>query len=272
MTLRIGEFSKLARVSVKALRLYDRLDLLKPARTDALTGYRHYSSEQLPRLNTVLALKELGFSLEQVRVLLDEGSSLERARAMLELRRDEARRTLEAEKERLARIEARLRQIEREGASPDYEVVLKAMGLLRVASVRDVLPVYGDMGRLFGELRAYAERHGVPTGAWISLWHDEEYRDGNVDGEAAFVTDAPLPEDGRVYQRELPAAESMACTVHHGSFATIGGAYAALLAWIEGNGYRVAGPNRELYLQGGSEQDNQNYVTEVQFPVERAEP
>jgi DNA-binding transcriptional MerR regulator len=80
VTLKIGEFSRLARVSVKALRLYDQLGLLRPARTDALTGYRYYSSEQLPRLNAVLALKELGFSLEQVQVLLDEGSSLERAR------------------------------------------------------------------------------------------------------------------------------------------------------------------------------------------------
>jgi len=82
--LRIGEFSRLARVSVKALRLYDRLGLLKPVRTDELTGYRHYSSEQLPRLNAILALKELGFSLEQVALLLDEGAPLERARTMLE--------------------------------------------------------------------------------------------------------------------------------------------------------------------------------------------
>jgi DNA-binding transcriptional MerR regulator len=230
--LRIGEFSRLARVSVKALRLYDRLGLLKPAQTDEFTGYRYYSSGQLPRLNAILALKELGFSLEQVALLLDEGSPLERARAMLELRRDEARRALEAERDRLARIEARLRQMDREGAVPTHEVVLKAVGARRVAAVREVLPTYGDIGVLFGELRGYAERHGVRAGDWISVWHDEEFREENVDGEAAFTTDDPLPEDGRVRQAELSALGSMACTVHQGPFSTIGGAYAALLAWI----------------------------------------
>jgi effector-binding domain-containing protein len=88
-----------------------------------------------------------------------------------------------------------------------------------------------------------------------------------VDGEAAFVTDAPLPKDGRARPRELPAVESMACTVHHGPFASIGGAYAALLDWIGGNGYKVVGPNREVYLRGGDKQDDPDYVTEVQFPV-----
>ncbi len=270
--LRIGEFSRLARMSVKALRLYDRLGLLKPARTDEVSGYRYYSGEQLPRLNAIVALKDLGFSLEQVSRLLDEGLSQAQIRAMLEMRRDEVKRTLETEQERLARVEARLRRMDREGVMlGGYEVVLKAVGAQRVASVRDTLPAYSGIGRLFDELRDYAKLHGVRPSAWISVWHDEEYRDEDVDGEAAFVTEDPLPEHGRVRESELPAIENMAATVHHGSFDSIGGAYAALLGWIEGNGYRVAGPNREIYLRGGDEQGNPDYVTEIQFPVEKAE-
>ncbi|QIN79646.1 MerR family transcriptional regulator [Rubrobacter marinus] len=269
--LRIGEFSRLARVSVKALRLYDRLGLLKPARTDAFSGYRYYSGEQLPRLNAILALKDLGFSLGQVGRLLNEGLSRAQIRAMLELRRGEAERALKAEQERLARVEARLRRMDGEGGVPgSHEVVLKAMGPQRVASVRETLPAYSEVGRLFGELRAYAERHGVRPSAWVSVWHDEEYRDEDADGEAAFVADGPLPDDGRVRESLLPAVEHMAATVHHGPFDTIGVAYAALLAWIEGNGYRVAGPHREVYLSGG-EQGNPDYVTEIQVPVEKAE-
>ena len=268
--LRIGEFSRLARVSVKALRLYDRLGLLKPARTDDSSGYRYYSGEQLPRLNSVLALKDLGFSLEQVGRLLDEGLSQPQVRAMLEARRDESERALEVERQRLARVEARLRRMEREGGVlGGYEVILRAVEARRVASVRETLPSYPEVGRLFGELRAYAERHGLRPSAWISVWHDEEYKDEDADGEAAFVAEGPLPEDGRVRESLLPAVEHMAATVHHGSFDTIGGAYAALLEWIEGNGYRVAGPNREIYLRGGDEQGNPDYVTEIQFPVEK---
>ncbi len=115
MTLRIGEFSRLARVSVKALRLYDRLGLLKPARIDESSGYRYYASEQLPRLNAILALKDLGFSLEQVKRVLNEGLSQAQIRAMLEVGRDEAERALETERERLARVEARPRRMDREG-------------------------------------------------------------------------------------------------------------------------------------------------------------
>jgi DNA-binding transcriptional MerR regulator len=269
--LRIGEFSRLARVSVKALRLYDRLELLKPARTDEWTGYRYYSGEQLPRLTAILALKDLGFSLEQVKRLLDEGLSEAQIRAMLEMKREEVKRAVEAEQERLARVQARLRRMDREGGVlGGYEVVLKMVEGQSVASVRDALPAYSGIGKLFDELRVYAERHGIRPSAWLSVWHDEEYKEADVDGEAAFVTEDPLPEDGRVRPSHLPA-EKMASTVHHGSFDTIGGAYTALLGWMVGNAYRVVGPNREIYLRSGIEQGNPDYVTEIQFPVEKVE-
>ena len=166
--LRIGEFSRLARASVKALRLYDRLGLLKPARTDEVSGYRNYSGEQLPRLNAILALKDLGFSLEQVKRLLDEGLSQPQVRAMLEARRDEAKWALETERERLARLEARLRRMDREGGVlGGYEVVLKTTKARRVASVRETLSAYPEIGRLFGELAA--RLRGAPRGTPFGL-------------------------------------------------------------------------------------------------------
>ena len=270
--LRIGEFSRLARVSVKALHLYDRLGLLSPACVDEWSGYRYYSGEQLARLNAILALKELGFTLDQIRELLGEELSASQIRAMLELKREETRRTLKIEGERLSRIEARLRQVEREGAVPGrYEVVLKSVEEKKTAAVREVLPAYSDVGKLFDELGAYAERHGLQAVEWISVWHDKEYREDNVDGEVAFVTRGSLPEDERVRERTLPAVPNVASTVHHGSFDTISVAYAALLGWIEENGYRVSDSNQELYLRGGDKQDDPDYITEVQFPVKKLE-
>ncbi|HID64340.1 MAG TPA: hypothetical protein EYP49_16610 [Anaerolineae bacterium] len=63
----------------------------------------------------------------------------------------------------------------------------------------------------------------------------------------------------------------MACIVHQGSYDTIGEAYNQLMTWIEANGYRICGPNREVYVQGPEPgRDPSTYVTEVQFPVEKA--
>ncbi len=89
--IRIGDFSKLSRVPVKTLRYYDEVGLLKPVEVDAFTGYRLYKYSQLPTLNRILALKELGFSLEEIGRLLDEDLSVEQMRGMLKLREMEAR-------------------------------------------------------------------------------------------------------------------------------------------------------------------------------------
>src|SRR5215510_2744933 len=116
------------------LRHYDQLGLLKPSHIDAVTNYRHYSADQLPRLNRILALKDLGFSLEQIKLMLADGLPLEQLRGMLAVQRKEVEKRLSDEQERLVRIEARLRQIELEDKMPKYDVVVKTIPALLVAS------------------------------------------------------------------------------------------------------------------------------------------
>jgi effector-binding domain-containing protein len=265
--LKIGEFSKLSRVSVKALRHYDEIGLLRPVRVDPFTGYRFYGHEQLPRLNRVLALRDLGFTLEQVGLMLDEGVSADQLRGMLRLRRADLVRELDAGRERLARVEARLRQIEQEGRMPAYEVVIKKVDPQLVAGVRDRLAAYGEIGRLFGELYGYLGPLGA-AGLGGSLWHDGEFKESEIDGEAISFLARPVPEVERVRVYELPAA-TVASTVHRGAYSSIDQAYAALMGWIEANGYRLAGADREIYLQGGQDPEDPSYVTEIQQPVEK---
>src|ERR1700720_1207341 len=111
---KIGEFSKLVQVTVPTLRYYDQVGLLKPVHVDRFTSYRYYSASQLPRLNRILALKDLGFSLEQIAQTLDEGVSPEQLRGMLRLKRAELRQHIADEQARLARVEARLNDIDKE--------------------------------------------------------------------------------------------------------------------------------------------------------------
>lgn len=132
--LKIGHFSKLSHVTVKALRLYDQLGLLKPAHVDHFTGYRYYSADQLPRLNRILAFKDLGFSLEQIAKVLDENLPPAEIRGMLRLKYAELQRLVEEEQARLLRVEARLKQIEREDTMLNYDIVLKTVEPIKVAS------------------------------------------------------------------------------------------------------------------------------------------
>src|SRR5512140_1230933 len=133
--IRIGDFSKLSRVPVKTLRYYDEVGLLKPVEVDGLTGYRLYEYSQLSVLHRILALKDLGFSLEEIGRLLDDDLSVEQMRGMLTLRETEARQRLREEAERLERIESQLRQIEQEDCVSKYDVVIKSAEEIKVASV-----------------------------------------------------------------------------------------------------------------------------------------
>jgi DNA-binding transcriptional MerR regulator len=164
--IRIGDFSKLSRISVKTLRYYDEMGLLKPVQVDPITGYRLYEYSQLSALNRILALKDLGFSLEEIGRLLDDGPSVEQMRGMLKLRETETRQRVQEEAERLERIKSRLRQIEQEDVMSKYDVVIKNVEEMKTASVRDVVPTPPEQGGLWGELEGYLAMNRVrPTGA-----------------------------------------------------------------------------------------------------------
>ena len=150
--LRIGDFAQLSRVSPKALRLYDRLGLLKPVKVDIINGYRYYSAIQLTRLNRILVFKELGFSLEQIKRLLDENISAEEIRGMLRLRRSEIRQRLEEDKTRLLRVEMRLQELQQEKSMSNYEVIIKPSPSQLVAATLGVIPNYQDCGAIFDRL------------------------------------------------------------------------------------------------------------------------
>ncbi len=182
--IRIGDFSKLSRVPVKTLRYYDEMGLLKPVEVDAFTGYRLYEYSQLSTLNRILALKDLGFSLEEIGRLLDDDLSVEQMRGMLRLREAEARQRVQQEAERLERIEARLRQIEQEKCMSKYDVVIKSAEEIKVVSVRDVVPTPPEQGALWQELDGYLAMSQIrPSGACFTLYHDDEFKERDWDVE-----------------------------------------------------------------------------------------
>jgi effector-binding domain-containing protein len=273
--IRIGDFSKLSRVSVKTLRYYDEMGLLKPVEVDRFTGYRYYDFHQLPRLYRILALKDLGFSLEEIGRLLEGDVTAEQMRGMLKLRQAEIRQQVEQETVRLERVELWLRQIEQENTMSKYDVVIKKIEPIKVASVRGVVPTPPDQRSLWDELMGYLDQHNAHmNGTPAAIYHDPESKERDWDIEVCMPIAGDLPADNRITVHSLPGAESMACVVHSGSFATIGQAYDALAKWIDENGYQIVGPVRELNLKMPEPIENQNdpnTVNEIQFPVEKVQ-
>jgi len=268
--IRIGDFSKLSRITVKTLRYYDEVGLLHPAHVDDASGYRYYDYHQLPRLNRILALKDLGFSLEAIGRFLADDLTIEQMHGMLKLRQAEIRDHVQIEAERLARVEARLRQIEQEDDMSKYDVVVKRVEPLKVAALREVVPTPPDQGKLWRELMTHLTQQNAKfTGPCLSLYYDEEYKEKDWDIEVCQPIEGDVRGTDRVSVRELTGAGKMACVVHHGPFVTIGEAYEALIKWTSENNYRIIGPARDVYLRSaeGGNQKDPDTLTEIQFPV-----
>ncbi|MFE2283402.1 MerR family transcriptional regulator [Streptomyces sp. NPDC059443] len=273
----IGDFAKHGRVSVRMLRHYDALGLLRPARVDPASGYRYYEAGQLARLNRVIALKELGFSLDQVGSILDELVGPEELRGMLRLRQAELESAMAAAAARLAQVETRLRIIENEGTMSSIDIVVKSLPPVRLAELSGVAASYepGDItpviGPLYEELCHRIEAAGVtPTAPGIAYYEDA----GDASRPGAVLVHAGLPvaagvraEDlgGGVRIVVLPAVERAATVVHRGSMDSVLPTAQALAQWIDANGERSSGYARELTL--ACPEDRDQWVTELQEPL-----
>ena len=271
--LRIGDFSRIAQVSVQTLRYYDDLGLLKPVAVDPFTAYRYYAFDQLPRLHRILALKDLGLSLEEIARLLQDELSAEQLKGMLRLKETELAERVDEEHLRLERVRARLNQMEREQTMPNYEVILKKLEPQIVAGARGRIPAYPEQSGLWQPLEHYLSAKKItPSGACFTVYYSEE---PEIEAETCEPVAREHPSEGPVKFHTLPAVEQAACLVHHGPFATIGEAYSFLLKWMETNGYECIGPVRELYLQappaenGRVSQTDPQTVTELQYPVRK---
>lgn len=284
--LKVGDFSQLGRVSVRTLHHYDERGLLKPVKIDPLSNYRFYSLDQLPRLNRILALKDLGLSLDQISSLVEDELAPDQLRGILKMRRAEIEQQLREDRSRLARVEARMRQIEQEDEPSPYEVTLKEVRPETVISTRQTVPVVDQMPDyrcgMFQRAHDWLERNRLrPAGPELALYHGSEYTEKNIDMEVAVPLNRPNlePDDGLAVHT-LPGVPDMATTVHHGALWGVPGAMVALFAWIGDNGYQSAGPIREIHLFGrendvvdapADAQFNINSVImELQVPVEAA--
>ena len=255
---RIGEFSRLTHIPVKTLRYYDEIGLLRPARVDRSTGYRHYTPAEVERLNRILVFRDLGFSLGEIAALVAENVPTEQIRGMLQLKRDQLERSVERERERLSRAAARLALIERSGRTAAHDVAVREMGPRLVASIRETLRSYDECEGLLDEIT----RDVGPHRQRGAIWHTCAGGDRSIDCEAFVFLPYRASAGGRVRVQELPG-HLVASLVYRGE-RDFEPAYQAMRTWLSVSRASVAGPTREIFLGAG---DDGEPLIEIQFPI-----
>lgn len=272
--LNIGEFARLCQVSPRMLRHYDELDLLRPEAVDPTNGYRYYGVHQLERLHRIVALRDIGFGLEQIRQILTEQVSVEELRGMLRLRRAQIEQSVGEEQERLRRVGAHLRALEWRDAMELEDVVIKHTQPVRAALASAGGLSHADIGAAFGRLLpqviAHLDASGAKPGISIGVYEDEggTVAEGEIVLRAGFdVGDQEVPDTEMVHVVDLAVIE-VAAAVYRGADDGIMAAWEALVRWIDDSGYRLVGDCRELYHQWHDDDPSSN-VMELQQPIAR---
>jgi len=277
----IGDFAGLGRVSVRMLRHYDAIGLLRPAHVDPHTGYRYYAAEQLRQLNRVIALKDLGFTLHQVQAMLEEKVDVGELRGMLRLRRAELEARVDQDRIRLAHVDARLRMIESEGHMDTGDVILKSIPATRVAMLSATATSYDhptsiteNLSPLYPRLMELMEKHGIAmTGAPIAYYLPAPTGPGDetITVHAAVPIAAVEPSADLGFDViDLPAVDQAATALHQGAMSEAFRTGEKIANWIDDNGYRTVSPGfaREVYLDCPPGEFDK-WVTEMQVPVRK---
>jgi DNA-binding transcriptional MerR regulator/effector-binding domain-containing protein len=270
LKLKIGEFARLGQVTVQTLRYYADLGLLKPGEIDPFTGYRYYLINQLPSLHRILALKDMSIPLDQIKRMMQENISAEEMRRILLLKQDEIRNQVQNSLDQLERINLRLHMLEQKNHPSSYEVNIKHVDPITIASVRGVVPNYWDVNPLWMDLYQRMQLESLQSGSpYFTMCHSSE-------PEILLEVCAPIMDEVGNSPCELvhtlPEVKTMAYTLHQGPFTGLINGFTALLEWVNDNGFRITEPDRELYLRlpaEGQFETDINALTELQIPVER---
>jgi DNA-binding transcriptional MerR regulator len=275
---KIGDFSRIARVSCRLLRYYDVLGLLKPTIVDRSSGYRFYSAAQLQQLNRILVLRDLGLSLDQIARATSKAVSADELRAMLLIRRADVEQALAAESERLRQIEMRIAQIDSAGQLSADDVVMRSEPARLVVTRRRTVQSFAEARGAIQELVRSVPKQ-LPRGALgalMAIAHSSEFEPDSIDIEYGFTLAeaadqgalAQAAEAGGMQLHELPPVSRMAVCVRIGLPEHAHLITAKIGQFVESNGYALAGPSREVFLQTPQLERMEHSVVEMQYPVE----
>jgi DNA-binding transcriptional MerR regulator len=278
MTLKVGEFSRLCQVPVKTLRYYDEIGLFAPSEIDRFTSYRYYALDQLPRIHRIMALKELGLSLEQIAQLVNSNLPVEQIREMFVLKEAEVQERVQEELDRLTLVKFHLRQIEQEAAMPALQIVIKKVEPFYALTLRNTFPTQHDIDHV-GHAIQKAQMAGKVKQIMLPMGiaYVEDFRRTDMDYEfvlpydSSATSDVPLESSGTLTPRLVDGIDMAATYMHQGDYDALTDASVSLQRWVVENGYSLGSEMRFIYFRGPMHRvAPHEYLTELQHPITKA--
>ena len=270
--LKIGVFSKLTRISIRMLRHYDELGLLKPENIDSFSGYRYYSEAQLPIAERITSLKDMGFALAAIKEIMENFDDSATLSQFLSVKKAEVMENAEDIQRRLVLLETTIAKLRKDGTAMTYSVSLKELPERHVASVRQIIPFYDQEGLLWGilmeETAPLQMQDGEPCYT-LAIFHDGEHKESNVDVEVQKSVKGTYPNTEHVEFKTVPPT-LIASATYQGSYDKVGEANEAVANWVRDNGYEFNGLSFCIYHVSPHETSNSDeWVTEVCYPVKK---
>ena len=270
--LKIGDFSKLSRISIRMLRHYDEIGLLVPKTTDSFTSYRYYGEDQLPVASRITALKDMGFGLSAIGEILKSYDNPQALADFLAIKQAEVLAEAEETGRRLLLLDTAIKRLRKDDTAMNYNVTLKNLPERYVASVRKVIPSYNQEGILWNLMMtetAPLQMQPADNCCSLAIFHDEGYKENDVDVEIQITVKGSYPDTEHVVFKTMPVVE-IASATYKGSYEQLTAVNRAVANWVNDNGFEFNGAMFCIYhVSPAQTQNPDELVTEVCYPVKK---
>ena len=270
--LKIGDFSKLSRISIRMLRHYDELGLLVPKSTDDFTGYRYYAEEQLTIAGRIAALRDMGFGLAAIGEILRSYDNPQALAEFLAVKQAEVQAEADAAGHRLLLLGTAINRLRKDETAMNYNVTVKTMPERYVASVRKIIPAYDQEGMLWNIMMTETAPQKMQIAEncnSLAMFHDEGFKESDVDVEVQMTVNGSYQNTENVVFKTVPAVE-IASATYKGSYEQMTAVNQAVAAWVQDNGYEFNNMMFCIYhVSPAQTQNPDEYVTEVCYAVKK---
>ena len=261
---KIGMFANMNRVTIKTLRYYDEQKLLVPVYVDEENGYRYYAAGQMAQLHRIIALKMMGFSIDDIRKIMDGAEE----KSFLLEKKQEILKEIAVLTEKLSQVESYLA---RENMNLSAPVLIKEIPAAIVCTMKHRIKSYDALFELMPQMGAQMEMLDCKCAQpayCFTHYLESGYTDEDILVEICEAVTEKKQDSGNIVFKVLPKVPTAACIFHKGSYDTLHKSYAILLQYIEENGYEICGNIRESYIDGvWNKETEKEWLTEIQIPV-----